>query len=104
MRGEFARIQGARVPAHLVASAKSWLCHPGGDREADILPWGAPPGAHRLSPVEASADYLRHVRDAWNHQFAADDPARRHARRDRAAQRRSGGCSPASRTSPTTRC
>src|SRR5919112_1463082 len=41
--GEFARIQGARVPAHLVASAKSWLCHPGVDREADILPWGAPP-------------------------------------------------------------
>ena len=27
--GEFARIQGARVPGHLVASAKSWLCHPG---------------------------------------------------------------------------
>ena len=27
--GEFARIQGARVPGHLVASAKSWLCHAG---------------------------------------------------------------------------
>ena len=42
--GEFARIQGARVPGHLVASAKSWLCHPGVDREADILPWGGPAG------------------------------------------------------------
>jgi molecular chaperone DnaK (HSP70) len=72
--GEFARIQGARVPAHLVASAKSWLCHPGVDREADILPWGAPPEARRVSPVEASADYLRHIRDAWDVRFALDDP------------------------------
>ena len=75
--GEFARIQGARVPGHLVASAKSWLCHPGVDREAAILPWGSPPGARKVSPVEASADYLRHIRDAWNAQFARDDPTRR---------------------------
>src|ERR1043165_4166287 len=26
--GELARWQGARVPSRLVASAKSWLCHP----------------------------------------------------------------------------
>src|SRR3954454_13717553 len=75
--GEFARIQGARVPAHLVSSAKSWLCHPGVDREADILPWGAPAGARKVSPVEASADYLRQIRDAWNHQFAQEDPSLR---------------------------
>ena len=30
--GEFARTQGAKVPGHLVSSAKSWLCHPGVDR------------------------------------------------------------------------
>src|SRR5207244_1424515 len=72
--GEFARIQGARVPSHLVASAKSWLCHPGVDREADILPWGAPTEARRVSPVEASADYLRHIRDAWDVQFGLNDP------------------------------
>ena len=71
--GEFARIQGARVPAHLVTSAKIWLCHPGVDREADILPWGAPADARRVSPVEASAEYLRHIRDAWNAAFAQDD-------------------------------
>src|SRR4051794_5402853 len=71
--GEFARIQGARVPGHLVASAKSWLCHAGVDREAAILPWGAPAGARRVSPVEASADLLRHIRDAWNFSFAGDD-------------------------------
>ncbi len=72
--GEFARIQGAKVPAHLVSSAKSWLCHGGVDREADILPWGAPPEARRVSPVEASADYMRHMRDAWNFKFAQDKP------------------------------
>jgi len=71
--GEFARIQGARVPAHLVASAKSWLCHGGVDREADILPWGSSRDARKVSPVEASADYLRHMRDAWNHEFAQKD-------------------------------
>jgi molecular chaperone DnaK (HSP70) len=70
--GEFARIQGARVPARLVASAKSWLCHAGVDREADILPWGAPDEVRKVSPVEASADYLRHIRDAWNDCFALD--------------------------------
>src|SRR3954465_3336822 len=72
--GEFARIQGARIPGHLVASAKSWLCHPGVDREADILPWGSPSDARRVSPVEASAEYLRHIRDAWDVTFALDDP------------------------------
>ena len=75
--GEFARVQGARIPGHLVASAKSWLCHPGVDREAAILPWGAPAGARKVSPVEASADFLAQVRDAWNDRFARDDEAQR---------------------------
>ena len=68
--GEFARFQGAKVPARSVSSAKSWLCHSGIDREADILPWGSPPEVKKISPVEASADYLRHIRDAWNDTFA----------------------------------
>ena len=80
--GEFARIQGARVPGHLVASAKSWLCHPGVDREAEILPWAAPPGTRKVSPVDASADFLRHIRDAWNFTFAKDDPEHRLERQD----------------------
>ncbi len=71
--GEFARIQGARVPARLVSSAKSWLCHPGIDREAAILPWGSGPEVKKVSPVAASAEYLAHIRDAWNAGFAADD-------------------------------
>lgn len=73
--GEFAREQGARVPSRLVSSAKSWLCHGGVDREAEILPWGAPREVPRVSPVEATAAYLAHVRDAWNHTKAAGDAA-----------------------------
>ena len=72
--GEFARVQGARVPAHLVSSAKSWLCHPGVDREDAILPWGAPTEARKVSPVDATAAYLQHIRDAWDVTFALEDP------------------------------
>ncbi len=69
--GLFAREQGARVPGRLVTSAKSWLCHAGVDRTAAILPWGAPPEVARISPVEASARVLTHVRDAWDATMAA---------------------------------
>ncbi len=67
--GEFARVQGARVAGRLVTSAKSWLCHGGVDREAAILPWAAPEDVPRLSPVEASARYVQHVREAWQQRF-----------------------------------
>src|SRR5437868_13774745 len=36
--GEFARTYGSQVPTRLVASAKSWLSHPGIDRRATVLP------------------------------------------------------------------
>jgi molecular chaperone DnaK (HSP70) len=65
--GEFARWQGARVPARMVGSAKSWLCHQGVDRAAPILPWGAPEDVKKVSPVEASALLLAHMKEAWNH-------------------------------------
>ena len=64
--GEFARWQGARVPGRLVASAKSWLCHPGVDRTAPILPWGAPADVTKISPTRASALLLGHIAGAWN--------------------------------------
>jgi len=64
--GEFARNHGARIPGRLVTSAKSWLCHSGVDRSAPLLPWSAPPDVPRISPVEASARYLRHLVDSWN--------------------------------------
>ncbi|HZZ13584.1 MAG TPA: Hsp70 family protein [Paraburkholderia sp.] len=67
--GRLARLLGAQVPGRLVASAKSWLSHASVDRMAPILPWGAGEDVHKVSPVEASASYLAHVRAAWNQQF-----------------------------------
>jgi molecular chaperone DnaK (HSP70)/urease accessory protein UreF len=67
--GQWARTLGAQVPGRLVSSAKSWLSHPDVDRLAAILPWGAAPEVHKISPVQASASYLAYVRAAWNHQF-----------------------------------
>lgn len=64
--GTFARDHGASVPARLVSSAKSWLCHGAVDRQAPILPWGAPEEVHKVSPVRATAAYLKHIRKAWN--------------------------------------
>lgn len=69
--GEFARWQGARVPARLIASAKSWLCHEQVDRSAPILPWGAPADVEKISPTEASARLLTHLVNAWNHAHPA---------------------------------
>ena len=65
--GELARNQGARMASRMIASAKSWLCHPGVDRHAPILPWGEGDGP-KLSPVGAQALILGHVRAAWDHE------------------------------------
>nr|WP_229430148.1 Hsp70 family protein [Pseudoduganella umbonata] len=64
--GEMARSRGATTPIRLVSSAKSWLCHPGVDRRAAILPNDAPEEVARVSPLEASTRYLSHLRQAWN--------------------------------------
>src|SRR5439155_39584 len=69
--GLFAREQGARVPGRLVASSKSWLCHAAVDRTAAILPWGTAPEVAKVSPVEASARTLTHLREAWDASFPA---------------------------------
>jgi molecular chaperone DnaK (HSP70) len=63
--GEFARAHGVKVPMRLVASAKSWLSHSGVDRTGALLPWEAPQEVERISPVEASARYLKHLAGAW---------------------------------------
>jgi molecular chaperone DnaK (HSP70) len=64
--GELARNQGARMASRMIASAKSWLCHAGVDRQAAILPWGESDGP-KLSPVAAQALILGHIREAWDH-------------------------------------
>jgi molecular chaperone DnaK (HSP70) len=67
--GEAARRRGAEVPGRLVASAKSWLSYAGVDRTAAILPWGAAEDVPHISPLEASARYLAHVKRTWDEAF-----------------------------------
>src|ERR1700726_423629 len=70
--GVLAREQGALVPSRQVSSAKSWLSYPGVDRRAKILPAQAEHPQPMISPVEASARYLMHLRDAWNGAIGTD--------------------------------
>lgn len=64
--GTWARALGARSPNQLVASSKSWICHGGVNRRAAVLPWSAPDDARHISPFEASAQLLAHLRAAWD--------------------------------------
>ena len=80
--GTFARDHGAKVPGRLVGSAKSWLSHPGVDRRSAILPWAGAADVAKVSPVEASAAYLSHLKDAWNAQMAGKSAEDRLERQD----------------------
>ncbi len=70
--GFFARDHGTMVPGRLIVSAKSWLCHSGVDRTAELLPWQGAVDVDRLSPVDASGRYLEHIRRAWDHANASE--------------------------------
>jgi molecular chaperone DnaK (HSP70) len=80
--GTFARERGSELPHRLVSSAKSWLCNPATDRVAQLLPFrgaqreleAAMADGERVSPVNASARYLAHIRAAWDHAHE-DEPA-----------------------------
>jgi len=65
--GEAARAKAAQSPQRVVATAKSWLTHSRVDRRAAILPWQAPDEVAKVSPLAATAGYLRHLAAAWNH-------------------------------------
>ncbi len=64
--GRLAQKRGVENAGRLVSSAKSWLSHGGVDRTAPILPFRAPEGVPKYSPVEASRRYLDHLRHAWD--------------------------------------
>ena len=64
--GELARKRGAESPNRLVASAKSWLSYASVDRTAPILPWQTPEEVPKLSPVDASSQFLRYLRAVWD--------------------------------------
>jgi molecular chaperone DnaK (HSP70) len=64
--GVYARDHGRTLPGRMIESAKSWLCHSGVDRRAALLPWHGAADVERLSPVDATARYIRHMKDAWD--------------------------------------
>jgi len=64
--GRLAQRRGVENAGRLVSSAKSWLSHSGVDRTAPLLPFRAPEGVEKVSPVEASRRYLEHLREAWD--------------------------------------
>lgn len=65
--GSYAQKRGVEVPGRLVTSAKSWLCYAGIDRNSALLPVNAAEGLAKVSPVEASRQFLEHLRKAWEH-------------------------------------
>lgn len=71
--GVYARKLGSTQPGRVVSSAKSWLCSENVDRMSAILPNGADE-ERKISPVEASAKYLKHIASAWDNEFAKEDP------------------------------
>ncbi|MGH9584273.1 MAG: Hsp70 family protein, partial [Bryobacteraceae bacterium] len=68
--GQLARMRGIEIASRLVSSAKSWLSHQTADPTQPLLPLAAPEGIQKISPVEASRQYLEHMRLAWNHAHA----------------------------------
>lgn len=67
--GEAARLLGSKTQGRFVSSAKSWLSHPSVDHTAEILPWGSADEIQKVSPLDASASYLSHIRTVWGHKF-----------------------------------
>ncbi|HWD98625.1 MAG TPA: Hsp70 family protein, partial [Bryobacteraceae bacterium] len=70
--GKLAQRRGAEVSSRLVSSAKSWLSYSSVDRTAAMLPWKAAEGLPRISPVDVSAEYLKHLKFAWNQEHAGE--------------------------------
>ncbi len=64
--GRLARVRGVENASRLVSSAKSWLSHQNADPTQPLLPLAAPDGIEKISPVEASRQYLLHLKSAWD--------------------------------------
>lgn len=64
--GRFARLRGIEVANRLVSSAKSWLSNQSADPTQPLLPLTAPEGFPKISPLEASTQYLIHLKSAWH--------------------------------------
>ncbi|WP_318518648.1 Hsp70 family protein [Photobacterium leiognathi] len=66
--GAMARSLGSKTPIRLISSAKSWLCHGGVNRRDAFLPLNSPEEVVKVSPLEATQQYLEHMADTWNFQ------------------------------------
>ena len=64
--GHLARSRGIENARRVIASAKSWLSNQNADPTQPLLPLSAPDGIAKVSPLEASRQYLLHLREAWN--------------------------------------
>jgi molecular chaperone DnaK (HSP70) len=64
--GRLAWLRGIENSGRLVASAKSWLSNQNSDPTQPLLPLAAPDGVPKISPLDASTQYLLHLRSAWN--------------------------------------
>ena len=64
--GQLAQKRGVENATRLVSSAKSWLSSQNADPTQPLLPVAAPEGVSKVSAVEASKQYLVHLRSAWN--------------------------------------
>ena len=74
--GVHARMRAREAPGRTIVSAKSWLASSGSsgsglptlDADQPILPWGSTdiPANEKVSPVDASAHYLLHLKNAWD--------------------------------------
>jgi hypothetical protein len=71
--GFYALHYGSKTPTRLIRSAKSWLSHSGADRKDPILPVDCDNPDKRISPVEASTAFLKHIKDAWDQSMSKGD-------------------------------
>ncbi len=69
--GAHAKGRSGELPGRVITSAKSWLCHDGIDRRNHALPPEA--DAETMSPLDACAAYLQHLREAWDSHHKGKD-------------------------------
>ncbi|WDQ19291.1 Hsp70 family protein [Rhodopirellula sp. P2] len=67
--GVYARQQAADNPQRVIVAAKSWLCQRKVDPDSPVLPWQSPDEIPRVSAVECTGIFLRHLVAAWQSQF-----------------------------------
>ncbi len=63
--GTYAKERGSEVPARVISSAKSWLCHDGIDRRQAILPLVSDDDDMKLSPVQVTTELLSYLAQQW---------------------------------------